>query len=199
MSNESNVLIADFPRNVRGYSTVAVDDFVRQIGERLVALQADLEEQAERADRLEAALDRANRDLSTFSEKESAISSALVAMEQRRAAVDQENEATKKSAKLSGEQIIASARVEAEQIIAQAHDDAQNITAEATARARAQEERLNALCAQYDATLANIRRTLEDQLAVLPTPGQNWTGLYGGAMAVTTTVDAEYTETVQAA
>jgi cell division septum initiation protein DivIVA len=199
MSNQSNVLIADFPRNVRGYSTVVVDEFVRQIGERLVSLQADLQKQTERAERLEKALEQANHNLCAFSEKESAIASALVAMEQRRTAVEQENDAAKKSAKLRAEEIIASAAVEADQIIAQAQDDAQNITAEATARARAQEERYAALCAQYDATLGNIRRTLEDQLAVLPSPGQNWGGVYGDTIAVTSAVGSEYAETVQAA
>src|ERR1041385_571027 len=92
MTTEGNILTADFPRAVRGYSPIAVDDFVRQLGERLESMQAKLNEQTARATGLQNMLARANQDLVAFVEKESALAKGIISIEQRRVAVEQEIE-----------------------------------------------------------------------------------------------------------
>ena len=52
MATKPFTLSADFPKAVRGYSMLAVDDFVRQMGGRLEALQATADEQTARAEQL---------------------------------------------------------------------------------------------------------------------------------------------------
>src|SRR5258708_2941296 len=90
MTPETTVLTAEFPRAVRGYSIVAVDDFVSQLGSRLDLLQTRLDEQILRGDRLSEELSRANQAVAEFRNKESALAGALVATEQRREAVRKE-------------------------------------------------------------------------------------------------------------
>src|SRR5262245_24680800 len=66
MTTEATILTAEFPRAVRGYATNAVDDFVRQMGERIDTLQVRLEQQAARANHLTKELETANRNLAVF-------------------------------------------------------------------------------------------------------------------------------------
>src|SRR5579872_6208784 len=156
MTNETDVLTADFPRAVRGYSQNAVDAFVRQMGARLSTLETRLDEESDRSEQLAQKLDRANKELAAFTAKEAAITKAIVAMEQRRVTVEQELdqerarataevEETFASARAEAEKTLAAAREEAEKIVDTAHDNADKITTRAEAATAREEERLRCL------------------------------------------------------
>src|SRR4051812_40799341 len=100
MTNNENILSAEFPRTFRGYSPIAVDDFVRQLGARLETLQARLNEQTDRNAVLETALNTANRDLTIFIGKEAAISQGIITIEQRRVSVEHEIELARQNAEI---------------------------------------------------------------------------------------------------
>jgi len=190
MTTEANVFYAEFPRAVRGYAPNAVDDFVRQIGERLEALQAQLDEQTARADRLEKELSTAKSNLFAFAEKEAAIANALVATEQRRVGVERELENRRAEAEAQAAQFLDEARQEAENIVNEARQRAEEITNRALEACAAQEERLRALYAEYQDTADRIREALEAHLSLLPPPGTAHPNLATpNGVAVTTTVE----------
>lgn len=195
-SQEPNILTVEFPRAFRGYATLAVDDFIRQMGTRLETLQTRLDDERERTEQLKASLNRSNADLAAYVEKESAITNAIVAMEQRRVAVGQElevergeaqQEATEilRDARLAAEEIIDNARRNAEETLANARRSAEETIGLANSARALQEDRLRALCAEYDSTANRIRRALEAQLSLLPSPGETLASLSIGGMAVT--------------
>lgn len=133
MATKSFTLSADFPKAVRGYSMLAVDDFVRQMGARLEALQASVDEQTERAQKLETELRSANSNLEAYISREAAIASAIVTAEQRRVMVDHSIEVDRTAAKLECESILSQARSEADALLAKANDDSEKIVEEARA------------------------------------------------------------------
>lgn len=236
-TNEAAVLTAEFPRAMRGYSPLAVDDFIRQVGERLNIMQAQLDEQTTAAEtqtqqieKLTRALESANSIIGSFSEKETAIASAMVAMEQRRVSVERELENARKISRMEADQqieaarilserqiddarsqveriveearsgadmILNNARVESEAILNDARFNAETLMAHAEAVRLAEEERARQLCADYDATVKRIRRSIESQLALLPTPGETLASLSISGVAVTTSNGVR--ETVEAA
>ncbi|HSV75236.1 MAG TPA: DivIVA domain-containing protein [Chthonomonadales bacterium] len=251
MATRPFVLAVDFPRAVRGYAPMAVDDFVRQIGGRLEALQSQIDEQASRADRLQRELQAANRNLAAYVGRETAIANALVATEQRRVTVDQQIELDRMNAQVECDRVrsdaqqeaaavLADALTEANEVRASARVDAERVTADAAAVAealktataercaamsgnsRAQADailneaqvsaeaivaearrvaqetadgmardlevrgaQLQALCLAYDETAARVRRVLEAQLSLLPSPGMALESLSLGDVAVT--------------
>ena len=221
MTNNDNILTASFPRSFRGYSPIAVDDFVRQLGARLETLQARLNEQTDKNAVLETALNSANRDLAIFIEKETAISQGIITIEQRRVSVEHEIELARTNAELEIAENLATARTEAEEmgriareasneILASARqiaddtvESARNTAEETTALARSaadlQADRLRALCADYDEATSRIRRTLEAQLSLLPQPNSLLQSLSFGSVAVTTSSSVESKELEHAA
>jgi cell division septum initiation protein DivIVA len=167
MAGQSLTLTAEFPRSLRGYSTIAVDDFVRQMGTRLDSLQQWTEAQAAKIERLTAQAQSAERNLSAFMEKELAIANAFVVIEQQRLAAEQEIELARENARIEIDEMLAEARREAAAVVAEAQREAEGVREEAEARRLAAEERVRALQAEYDATVSTIRRTLEAELALL--------------------------------
>jgi DivIVA domain-containing protein len=168
VTKEEMILNVEFPKGVRGYSCAAVDGFVAQMGTRLEAMQAKLEEQTSRADSLAAELEKARQELAAFKEKETAIANAMVAMEQRRVQVEQQNKAAKTEARQEAERIVAEGRETAESVIQEARSSAEEIIAGAEAACTEQQERIRALNAEFVETVERIRRTMEAQLSLLP-------------------------------
>jgi cell division septum initiation protein DivIVA len=172
MSTEGNILTADFPRAVRGYSQIAVDDFIRQLGERLEAMQHKLNEQTARASGLQTALDRANKDLAAYVEKEAAISQSVISIEQRRVAVEQEIELNRQQAALEIQSLRNNARAEVEALLANSRGEAANIVTDATAvadhiRTSAETDSrdlLGSANATAEETLANARRLADETI-----------------------------------
>src|SRR2546423_5309068 len=99
MIDESTVFTADFPRVMRGYSPLAVDDFVRQLGSRLDLMQSKLDEQIVRGDRLTEELATTTRTLAEYRGKESALAGALVTAEQMREGMRKQLEADTRTAR----------------------------------------------------------------------------------------------------
>jgi DivIVA domain-containing protein len=179
MSDETTVLSADFPRSVRGYSTVAVDDFVRQIGDRLDSLQERLNDEVARADKLAEALITANSELVTFREKETALAGALVTMELQRGSVRNELEGQRNAASAEADALIDAAQSEAEAMLLTARTDAQGILAEAENLAEeivqgarnecsSMESQIAELNREYSSTINEIRNTINKLSANLP-------------------------------
>lgn len=215
MTIPSGELIAEFPIAVRGYSRLAVDDFVRQMGQRLQLLEERLNEQTDRAERLTRELDTLKRqhaqemetltarltaekqtlneqlasvsqDLALYIEKEAAIAGGIIAVEQRRVAVERELEIERTNTQLKMEQILADAQTEADDIVREAKRSSEEMIMLAEAACALQEERLRNLCREYDETAARIRRTLEAHLSLLPDPGELLSSLSIGSMAAVT-------------
>ncbi len=215
MTIPSGELIAEFPIAVRGYSRLAVDDFVRQMGQRLQLLEERLNEQTDRAERLTRELDTLKRqhaqemetltarlnaekqalneqlasvtqDLALYIEKEAAIAGGIIAVEQRRVAVERELEIERTNTQLKMEQILADAQTEADDIVREAKRSSEEMITLAEAACALQEERLRNLCREYDETAARIRRTLEAHLSLLPDPGELLSSLSIGSMAAVT-------------
>jgi cell division septum initiation protein DivIVA len=172
MSTEGNILTADFPRAVRGYSQIAVDDFIRQLGERLETMQHRLNEQTARASGLQSMLDRANRDLAAYVEKEAAISQSVISIEQRRVAVEQEIELNRQQAVLEVQSLRSNARAEVEELLASSRGEAANIVTDAQAvadhiRASADtdsQDLVNTARATAEETLENARRLADETI-----------------------------------
>jgi cell division septum initiation protein DivIVA len=215
MTIPSGELIAEFPMAVRGYSRLAVDDFVRQMGQRLQLLEERLNEQTDRAERLTKELDTlkkqhtqelealtvrltserkaldeqleaVSQDLAMYIEKEAAISGGIIAVEQRRVAVERELEIERTNTQLKVEQILADAQSEADEIVNEAKHTSEELLTLAEAACALQEERLRNLCREYDETAARIRRTLEAHLSLLPNPGEILSSLSIGSVAAVT-------------
>ena len=159
------------------YAQIAVDDFVRQLGDRLEVLQRQVDQQQARADKLTRDLEAANTNLVAYAEREMAIANALVAAEQQRVVVQQHLEVEQLNAQIQVDQMLADARSEAELLVNEARQNAEAITADAEATRIAQEERIRALCAEYDETITRVRRALENELSLLPAPGTVLAGL----------------------
>lgn len=191
MAGQSLTLTAEFPRSFRGYSTIAVDDFVRQLGARLDTLQQWTEAQAAKIERLTAQAESAERSLTAYMEKELAIANALVAIEQQRLAVDQEVELARENARIQIEELLADARRDAAAIVAEAQREAAGIREEIQTEQREAEERLRALKSEYEATVSGIRRTLEAELALL---GNDVLGMTHAAVAACEPVRGELCE-----
>lgn len=192
MAQRLSNLTATFPTALRGYERIAVDDFIRQMGDRLDELQNRLTEQTERAERLSKELAAAKKELAAFAEKESAIANALVATEQRKAAVEKEIEAQQALARSQAEEIRATAQSQADAMIAEAEENVKEITARGELACSLQEDRLRALCAKYEETAERIRRILEAQLALLPASAANESDLPVSHATVNKAAQGEY-------
>jgi hypothetical protein len=219
MTIPSGELIAEFPMAVRGYSRLAVDDFVRQMGQRLQLLEDRLNEQMDRAERLTRELESLKRqhaqelqtltarlsaekqaldeqlaqvsqDLALYIEKEAAISNGIIAVEQRRVAVERELEIERTNTQLKVEQILADAQTEADEIVREAKRSSEEMITLAQAACALQEERLRNLCREYDVTAERIRRTLEAHLSLLPNPGEMLSDLSIGSVAAVTAANS---------
>lgn len=201
--SENNVLIAHFPRAAMGYAQSAVDDFVRQIGERLEEMQIRLDELSEQNDALNKQAVIAKKEPEYDSSREVALANAMLAIEQRKLTVDieieglreqarrdieatkeatrretdalrgstiRETDGIKEAARREADGILVQTQSESAQIIGRAKIAAEQMINEAAAATSVEEERLQGLCIQYDHTVDEIRRVLEMQLALLPTP-----------------------------
>jgi cell division septum initiation protein DivIVA len=131
MTPETNTLTAQFPRAMRGYAPMAVDDFIRQLGARLENLQAQLDTQTDRAERLSTDLNAANQALGTYRQNETAIAGALVVSEQRRVTVEKELQEARATAKAEANTILADARRQAEAALTDAQTEADRTLSEA--------------------------------------------------------------------
>jgi DivIVA domain-containing protein len=125
MTTEGTILTADFPRAVRGYSPIAVDDFVRQLGERLETMQSKLNEQTAKTTGLQNLLTKANKDLAAYIEKEAAISRTIISVEQRRTSAEQEIELSRQNAAIEIEELRSQAEAEVGELRARAETEAQ--------------------------------------------------------------------------
>lgn len=192
MAQRLSNLTATFPTALRGYERIAVDDFIRQMGDRLDELQNHLTEQTERAERLSKELAATKKELAAFAEKESAIASALVATEQRRAAVEKEIEAQQALARTQAEEILAAAQSQADAMIAEAEENVKQITARGELACSLQEDRLRALLTEYEETAERIRRILEAQLALLPSSAARESDLPVSHATVNPAAQGEY-------
>lgn len=199
MSFEATILTAEFPRAVRGYATCAVDDFVRQVGERLDSLQDSLNDQIERSDRLASDLAGCATELAGYREKESALAAALVSTEQQRAAVRSELETERATAGDRARQVIESAESEADRILAHARRDAEELTSSAIAERSAIEQRIIALSNQYDETISAIRATLQSLAMTLPASGSLLPERPMGALTMTAVIGPQHEQYAEAA
>ena len=179
---ESTILTAEFPTQVRGYAKEAVDRFVHGLGSRLESLEAELQKQTERSDRIADELKKANTELTAFHEKERALAGALVAaqeyktagqgeVEKMRAQAHQEANEFMDAARVDADKLKAEAQSEADQVLADARQTAEDMTRNAIIACEDQERKLEALRTEYQQTIAFIRRHLESQIAALDAPG----------------------------
>lgn len=172
MTTEGTILTAEFPRAVRGYSPIAVDDFIRQLGERLDAMQTKLNEQTARANGLQNMVTRANKDLAAYVEKESAISKGIITIEERRVTVEREIELSRQNAALEVEELRSGAEAQAQELLThaqtQAHDVISGAQLEAQElRSRAQSDAHDLLKSANDSAdeiLANAQQLADETL-----------------------------------
>ncbi len=129
----------EFPRAVRGYQRIQVDEFKMRMADEVDRL---LRERVQ----LEERLRNFQEQLRAFRERERAMNEALVAAQQLR--VD-----TKEQADREAESIIREAKAEALRVLARAQNEEQQVR-----------ERTEALHRQFAAYLANFRALLERQL-----------------------------------
>lgn len=179
MTSARGTMATTFPTERNGYSPVAVDAFVQEMGARFDEVQRDLDDRVVRAAQTEQELARLKATVASYTEKEAAIAAVLVGIEQQKAANAKDMEAQLAKAREEAEHILADARLEGLGIAARAQADAEEKAAqasrdlaemEASARAarEAEEQRLKALQAQYAATVAAMRTELSTLLAFLP-------------------------------
>lgn len=158
---ENNTLIAHFPRSAMGYAPASVDEFVRQIGERLEEMQVvcdrvdQLTEQNEQLQRQNAELTAGNEQLyrqlteaqtalesakssatvqkddDQAGPREVALANAMLAIERRRIAVDVEIEGLRDQAKRDVDALKESARRESEGLKKTAMKEAEGLRATA--------------------------------------------------------------------
>jgi cell division septum initiation protein DivIVA len=208
--NENNVLVAHFPRAAMGYAQGSVDEFVRQIGERLEEMQSRLDQLTDENESLKRHASSGHPSNENTSQREAALANAMLAIEQRKLSVDKEidsiteqarreaeslkeaakreTEGLREAAKRDTDSIRSSAQSEAAQIVVQARIAAEQMIEEAVSATTEEEARLQILCAQYDNTVAEIRRVLEMQLSLIPTSS----GLGRGEVATQTVVTPNF-------
>jgi DivIVA domain-containing protein len=178
MSGTDTTLTANFPKAMRGYAPEAVDDFVRQLGERVKALQTQVEEKTSAYDRISADLEATAKSLTVYIEKEQALARGLVDVEQRRVKAEQEIDSDRTIAQDECDKLVAEARVQADRLLADARAEAEKITAgarvdandilnQASADLKAQEQRLADAQSQFSAFRSEMRNLLETQLNTL--------------------------------
>ena len=178
MSGTDTTLTANFPKAMRGYAPEAVDDFVRQLGERVKALQTQVEERTSAYDRISADLEATAKSLTVYIEKEQALARGLVDVEQRRVKAEQEIDSERTiaqdecdkllaEARVQAERLVADARAEAEKITAAARVDANDILNQASDELKTQEQRLADAQSQFAAFRSEMRTLLETQLNTL--------------------------------
>lgn len=169
MSISTETLTAQFPRAVRGYAVEAVDDFVRQIGERLDTLQARLNQSEAECTRLRTELESAQNNLTALLSREQAIAAGIVTAEQRKVEVENEIELMRVEAELGRSRIVESGMDEAGRIVAEAQRKADEMLAAAERKTLDQNRRVEELTEQYQQIAAQLRRQLQSQLALLGT------------------------------
>ncbi|MGE0441617.1 MAG: DivIVA domain-containing protein [Gemmatimonadales bacterium] len=143
----------EFPRGLRGYDQVQVDDFKERIAQELDRLWRD---RGQMNDRVQSMIEQ----LKVFRDRERAMNEALIAAQQLRA--DVQAQADKESAL-----ILERARHQAEQLLAEARSEAQRIVD----HAQGEEQRLHyaneTVRRQFLAYMTSYRRLLERELAEL--------------------------------
>ena len=173
MDQEQNILNVEFPRGMRGYSISAVDQFMSDFGERLRVMQAKLEENESETSRLKSELHDAASKLLAYQEKENALLSAMVALEQRKISVERELDADRLRAHTQANDILESAKNDADNLLAETERKAAEMITEALGKCEAEEQRYAELCASYAHMADQIRRAIETQLALLPPDDDN--------------------------
>lgn len=167
MSTSPEVLTAQFPKAVRGYAPEAVDDFVRQIGDRLDSMQTQLDRSEGETNRLRKELESTQTNLVALLGREQAIANGIVIAEQRKLEVENEVELIRAEAELERRRVVEGGMDEAGRIIEEAKRRADEILAEAENRTQDQNHRLENLSSQYEQMAAQLRKQLESQLALL--------------------------------
>jgi DivIVA domain-containing protein len=173
MDQEQNILNVEFPRGMRGYSVSAVDQFMSDFGERLRVMQAKLEEHESETSRLRSELEEAAAKLQAYQEKENALASAMVALEQRKISVERELDADRSRARNQANDILESAKSDADNLLADTERKAAEMIEDAQGKCEAEEQRYTQLCASYAHMADQIRRAIETQLALLPPEEEN--------------------------
>lgn len=143
----------EFPRGLRGYDQIQVDDFKERIAQELDRLWR---ERGQLNDRLQSMIEQ----LKVFRDRERAMNDALIAAQQLRADVqaqaDKEAALILDRAKAQAEQLLGEARLEAERVIGHAQGEEQRLHyANDTVRR------------QFLAYVTSYRRLLERELAEL--------------------------------
>lgn len=168
MNQVQNLLSVEFPRSVRGYSTTSVDEFVKDMGNRLSALQEELIKRDQACDKMQSELSGSIKKLDEFKTKEGAIANAMVALQQQRISMELEMDNLRKSAEQDAEQVRSTARAEADSMLAEVERKAEEMILLAKAKCDEQEEKYRQLCDSFMITANRIRKTLEAQMALLP-------------------------------
>jgi cell division septum initiation protein DivIVA len=168
--SEPHVPAAHFGKALRGYNRLQVNDYVRLVGEQFVSLQQALADADERCRQWEERASELEERLEEYAQREQAISSALVAVEEYRLQVERQAELSHAEAAQTAQQTLAEARTQAERILQEAHQECAEARARARAFCSAEAEQLRQLRAEYDATCRKIRNVLEAHMSLLPPP-----------------------------
>lgn len=143
----------EFPRTLRGYDRVQVEDFKERIAQELDRVWRDRQQLDER-------LKHMVEQLKAFRDRERAMNDALIAAQQLRADVqaqaDREAELIVQRARAQAEHLVAEAQTEARRIGEQARMDEQRFQLDSEAVRR-----------RFVAYVAAYRRLLERELAEL--------------------------------
>jgi|GEM_PF-3434466 DivIVA domain-containing protein len=168
MNLDQNLMSVEFPRAVRGYSTASVDEFVKDMGNRLSALQEELNKREQACEKIQSELDETRKQLDDYKSKESAIANAMVALQQQRIAMESEMDNLRRNTEQEAEQVRSAARNEAASMLAEVERKAEEMILQAKAKCDEQEEKYRQLCDSFMITANRIRKTLEAQMALLP-------------------------------
>ncbi len=168
MNQDENHLSVEFPRTVRGYSTTSVDEFVKDMGNRLSALQEELNKRDQACEKIQCELNDTRKQLDDYKFKEGAIANAMVALQQQRISMESDMDHLRKCADQDAEQVRSAARTEADSMLADVERKAEEMVLQAKAKCDEQEEKYRQLCDSFMITANRIRKTLEAQMALLP-------------------------------
>lgn len=166
--SEAQVPSAHFDNSFRGYNRLQVNDYVRMVADQFVALQRTLAEAEERSQEWADRTADLEERLDEYAQREHAISSALVAVEEYRLQVERQAEISQGEAVQSASQILQDARTQAEKILQEAHQESAEARARARAFCSAEAEQLRQLRSEYDSTCERIRNVLESHMSLLP-------------------------------
>lgn len=143
----------EFPRGLRGYDQVQVDDFKERIAQELDRLWR---ERGQINDRLQSMIEQ----LKVFRDRERAMNDALIAAQQLRA--DVQAQADKEAAL-----ILERAKAQAEQLLGESRLEAQRITDQAQGEEQRLHSANDAVRRQFLGYVTSYRRLLERELGEL--------------------------------